>query len=95
MLGLSADDLVSVLQLKPPTHLKIDVDGIEHLILAGAVNTLKSAQSVLIEVNEKFVEQLDGINLIFRDLGFHLHEKHILGGDASSLHSNQLWLKGV
>lgn len=95
VLGLSADDLIAMLKLKPPTHIKIDVDGIEHLILAGATNTLKNVQSVLIEVNEKFFEQFDGINSAFKALGFYLHEKHGLGGDASPYHSNQLWLKDL
>jgi FkbM family methyltransferase len=95
ILGLSADDLATIHKLNPPTHLKIDVDGIEHLILSGATNTLKTVQSVLIEVNEKFVEQLKGINFILQAEGFSLHEKHRLGDDASSQQSNQLWVRGA
>jgi FkbM family methyltransferase len=35
--GLSADRVMEVFKLPPPNHIKIDVDGIEHLILAQPV----------------------------------------------------------
>jgi FkbM family methyltransferase len=44
------DDLISQFNLPAPDHLKIDVDGIEPAILAGAVNTLPRIKSLLIEV---------------------------------------------
>jgi FkbM family methyltransferase len=53
MLGVSLDDLVAKHKLPPPTHLKIDVDGIEPEIVAGAVKILPIVRSVLIELNAK------------------------------------------
>ena len=47
--GLTADDAVSSLRLPAPTHLKLDVDGIEGLILKGAPAVLAGVRSVLVE----------------------------------------------
>jgi FkbM family methyltransferase len=48
--GLSLDDLVSRLGLSAPSHLKIDVDGIEPDILESGPNVLSRVESVLVEV---------------------------------------------
>ena len=42
-----------------PDYIKIDVDGIEHLILEGGKETLKNKKikSILIEINENFEDQ--------------------------------------
>lgn len=49
-LAYRLDDLIAAFALPAPTHLKIDVDGIEGLILKGAPETLKGVKSVVIEV---------------------------------------------
>jgi FkbM family methyltransferase len=51
-IGFAMDDFVKTFTPTLPTHLKIDVDGIEADILRGAENTLKepSVQSVLVEI---------------------------------------------
>jgi FkbM family methyltransferase len=51
-IGFSMDDFIRTFSPPPPTHLKIDVDGIEADILRGAENTLKHSvvASVLIEI---------------------------------------------
>ena len=53
--GCSIDELVFRHGFTPPTHIKIDVDGIEYKIINGAKRTLDSPQlkSLLIELNEK------------------------------------------
>lgn len=38
--GLSANRAMEVFKLPAPNHIKIDVDGIEHLVLAGATVVL-------------------------------------------------------
>lgn len=57
--GCTIDDLVFRHGFTPPTHIKIDVDGIEYKIIKGAKRTLESPQlkSLLVELNEK--SQLD------------------------------------
>lgn len=52
-LGIAVADL----HIPRPNHIKIDVDGIEHLILRGAREALKTVDSVLIEINHDFKEQ--------------------------------------
>jgi FkbM family methyltransferase len=49
----SADHLVALFGLPEPDHLKLDVDGIEPLILAGATEALTGVRSVLVEVEEE------------------------------------------
>ncbi len=49
-LAYRLDDLIATFALPAPTHLKIDVDGIEGVILRGAPLTLRGVKSVLIEV---------------------------------------------
>lgn len=52
-----------------PTHIKIDVDGLEHKVLAGATNCLKSARSVLVETNTHLLEHRE-IEAKMADFGF-------------------------
>ena len=53
MIGLSVDELVSDYSLPVPHHIKIDVDGNEDRIIAGAARTLARPElrSVLIELD--------------------------------------------
>ena len=54
---MSIDDLVKIFNLKKPDILKIDVDGIEHLILQGGKETLSNSKSILIEITDSFIDQ--------------------------------------
>lgn len=53
--GISLDDLLFEHKLDAPSHLKIDVDGIEPWIIAGGSRLLDSSRlrTVLIELNRK------------------------------------------
>ncbi len=52
-LGVSLDDLVSLVGSWSPNYLKIDVDGFEDLVLAGASDTLKRGilKSICVEID--------------------------------------------
>ncbi len=82
-----------------PGLVKIDVDGIEHLILQGARKTLRctNCRSVLVEVNDAFNDQSEQVSIILKDCGFILRDK-IQGSSTkkSTLFSdtyNQIWVK--
>ena len=72
VLGVTIDEAISALKLPPPQHIKIDVDGIEPLILAGGAQTLMQVESVSVEVptyrgaNERVSELLSqaGLKLV-------------------------------
>ena len=91
-LGFTLDFLIeSKLLPHVPNMVKVDVDGIEHLILDGARKTLKNklCQTVLIEVNDNFAEQAKQTASILGECGFTLKERFIQG---YSIH-NQIWTK--
>ncbi|MDZ4296010.1 MAG: FkbM family methyltransferase [Patescibacteria group bacterium] len=48
------DDMIATFHLKPPQHIKIDVDGAEAAVVAGAEATLRSPElrSLLVEIDE-------------------------------------------
>lgn len=75
--GTSLDNLTKLKILDFPNYIKIDVDGIEDLILIGAKNVLsnKKLKSVLIEINDKFKTQKKTIIKIMRNNKFKLISK--------------------
>ena len=89
-LGITLDDIVTLYNLPIPKYIKIDVDGIEHLILRGGIETIKKSESVLVEVNEAFNDQYNSVNLIMRSCGFKLYEKCYLNVGTQY---NQWWIK--
>lgn len=50
MLGYSIDEFISRYDLQCPNHIKIDVDGIEDLIIAGATTTLSNPALVSVSI---------------------------------------------
>jgi FkbM family methyltransferase len=48
--GVPLDEIATMFKIPPPTHLKIDVDGIEATILETGPRLLTTIQSVLVEV---------------------------------------------
>ena len=76
--GTSIDNLINEKVLEVPDYIKIDVDGIEHLILRGAKKTLQNSKikSILIEVQEDFVEQFENIKMILNENNFQLTSKN-------------------
>jgi len=79
-LGFSLDDLYERKVLDtPPYMIKIDVDGIEALILRGAKNTLKNKnlKTILIEVTDYFSSQKKEINDLLKSYGFKIKKRQI------------------
>lgn len=82
-----------LLQLPQPNYIKIDVDGIEHLILLGARNILSKVDSLLIEVNDGFNEQAEQCNKLLLEAGFVLKEKRHaeIFNSAESFGGGKIW----
>lgn len=90
VLAGSADALIRLLDLPRPDHLKIDVDGIEPLILAGAAETLRTVRSVLVE-DEHNQDRLAAIEAPLRAAG--LVEDASFRGSGSG--RNRLYLRAA
>ena len=75
--GTNIDSLIRNNILKVPNYIKIDVDGIEHLILQGSVNTLtnKNIKSILVEIDESYNDQLQSILDLMKKNNFIIKEK--------------------
>ena len=74
-IGLSVEEIINKLNIPKPHYMKIDVDGIEHLILKGALGQLGSVEGMLVEVNEDFKAQAEYIHNTLSKNGFILREK--------------------
>ncbi|MBI2233891.1 MAG: FkbM family methyltransferase [Micavibrio aeruginosavorus] len=60
--AFTADDFRRLMNVPAPDHIKLDVDGIEDLILAGAPETLRHVKSLIIEIEGRNVDNVrDGI----------------------------------
>ncbi len=77
ILGTSVNYLLDSKILNIPDHIKIDVDGIEHMILKGADKHLDNMniKSILIELNENFKDQFDSVLAIMSDKKFKIKFK--------------------
>ncbi|MDO8652920.1 MAG: FkbM family methyltransferase [Undibacterium sp.] len=97
-IGISMVDAVALLKITQPDYIKMDVDGIEHLILKGGGRVLQNAKGVLIEINDKFKAQADDASRYLNAAGFVLKEKRHAeyfdsqGGSGSHTY-NQIWIK--
>lgn len=90
--SLSLDDAINRLNLQYPDYIKIDVDGIEQLILAGGSEVLKHVKGVLIELPNLWQEQTEICEEILSKTGMVKihnsvwHQKDNPGGSP-----NQIW----
>ena len=79
ILGTTMNYLIKQSILEVPNYIKIDVDGIEHLILEGGNNFLMDSKikSLFIEINENFKEQYEKVIYMTEKYNFKfLHKKH-------------------
>jgi FkbM family methyltransferase len=72
--ALTIDDAVHKFGIPEPEHIKLDVDGIEHLILSGSSNSLFKVKTILIEISQDFKEQKSILTNFLIKEGFH-HKK--------------------
>ncbi|MDC1095898.1 FkbM family methyltransferase [Pelagibacteraceae bacterium] len=77
ILGTSINNLLDNKILSIPNFIKLDVDGIEHLILHGADKYLKNEnlKSLSIELNENFKDQYNEVLTLMKNNDFTLKSK--------------------
>lgn len=77
VLGTSINYLLDNEILDIPDYIKIDVDGIEHLILKGGNKYLmnKKIKSFSIEINENFKDQYESVLRIMKENGLTIQHK--------------------
>jgi FkbM family methyltransferase len=92
ILGMTLDFAVQYLGLPLPDYIKMDVDGIEHLILDGGNNSIQNAKEILIEINEDFIEQRDMAQEVLKNSGFWLASKGEYHHPTIKI-ANQIWKK--
>ena len=93
-IGLSMDEALALLRNAQPDYIKMDVDGIEHLILKGGAGVLRSIKGVLIEINDEFEQQSVDSTRYLREAGLVLKAKrHADMFDQSPYRNsyNQIW----
>ena len=93
-IGVSMMDAVNLLKVPKPDYIKMDVDGIEHLILKGGAPVLREIKGALIEINEEFEKQYIDSTRYLSEAGLILKEKRqsdmFKNGPYKSIF-NQIW----
>jgi FkbM family methyltransferase len=96
-LGLSMDDAVKKLCLPQPDYIKMDVDGIEHMILRGGREVLAGVRGLSVEINDGFAIQADECRRLLEASGLRLvskaHSELIDESAAFSETFNQVWAR--
>ncbi|MGH8129696.1 MAG: FkbM family methyltransferase [Steroidobacteraceae bacterium] len=87
-LGMSVDGMTK-LGVPAPDHIKIDIDGAEHEVLAGARQTLRSVTSVLVELNDRFPEQKTKAQALLKEAGLTLR----IRSDEQAIAHNEIWVR--
>ena len=97
-MGMRMMDALQMLAIPQPDYIKMDVDGIEHLILKGGSIILTGVKGVLIEVNDDFHDQAKLCHKFLIDSGLVLKEKRQSKEGACSTTGfqniyNQIWVR--
>jgi FkbM family methyltransferase len=78
MIGYDVDSFVADFNMAPPSHFKIDVDGIELAIVKGGTNTLRrdSVRSISIELPDNDQTQVNDVTGLLAKAGLNfVHKK--------------------
>ncbi len=96
--GISMADAVALLKIPQPDYVKMDVDGIEHLILKGGLSILRRIKEASIEINDQFTTQAMDARKYLEEAGLTFKEKK--HADHFDLHTgptgytyNQIWVR--
>lgn len=97
MIGFTVDDFVATFGAVFPTHLKLDVDGLENPILRGARRTLadRRLRSAMIEISVSQADERQEALALMRDSGFALASQGSVQGVSGEQAANHLFVKPV
>jgi FkbM family methyltransferase len=84
-MSTTLDEMIADGAVEAPHHIKIDVDGLEHKVLAGARQTLRNPRlkSVLIEINTHLDQHLAVVESL-QSLGFSYSQEQVASGMRKS-----------
>ena len=95
--GMSMVDAVNRMGIPQPDYIKIDVDGIEHLILNAGADVLSRVKGLLVEINDDFKELADQSHQALTDAGLvlslKLHSEMFDNSEAFGHLYNQIWVR--
>lgn len=95
--GLSMDECTGKLSLPPPDFIKMDVDGIEHLILQGGAHILRQIKGISIEINDAFTTQARACERLLSEAGLRFigkaHSDLIEHNPTYNKTFNQVWAR--
>jgi FkbM family methyltransferase len=76
--AFSLDALVEAGAIPAPDHIKIDVDGLEHVVIKGCLQTLKNpgVKSVLVEINGSLPQHIEILEKML-ELGFRIDQRQV------------------
>jgi FkbM family methyltransferase len=97
-IGLTMLDAVNLLKIPQPDYIKIDVDGIEHLILKGGISVLENVKGVIIEIDEGFEKQFKDSTQYLTEAGLVMKYKSSADKSADPKFKdcyNQVWVKQI
>lgn len=87
--GISIEDFFEQFNPGQPDYVKLDVDGIEHLILKGGIGVLAHVKEILVEISPGFDEQKKECYQVLGDLGFRVKSS---SGEINST-ANVIWTR--
>ena len=95
MIGFTIDDFIRQFNPPPPTHLKIDVDGLELPILQGAAATMKSprVRSIMIELSITDRAERDQAIQLLQSCGLRLQSQAGPQGQPGEQGANHLFVR--
>ena len=92
--GLTMDEVCRVFDIPPPDYLKIDVDGIEHIILEKGSYVLNHCREILIEYSGQWMQQSNQIEASLSQHGFKKKFTHNYDPKLNPAGSmNNIWVK--
>jgi len=96
MIGFTIDDFAARFAPPSPTHIKLDVDGLEWPILQGAVAMLKSPRlkSIIVELSITHRDERDRAIALIESCGLRLKLQASPQGEPSEQGANHLFVRG-